>query len=460
MSRPRLPLPARLLALVVAWPLLLAPAGASAASLEGVCARVEEVASASAEVSVGFVLIDLETGEQCSLQADREFRMASLYKTLVLAELYRQVDAGLVALNDELIMPAPYVDDPVEVRLAGPVATTVGVAANRMIVFSDNTSALALREHLGVALVAETPEWLAMPGTEILSRFVSTPADQAKLYRQIYTGEVVGADASRAMYLTLAQQEIEDMIPAGLPAGTPIAHKTGTLDTWLHDVGIVRAPGGDFVLVVMTEHEDFNAALTMIRDVASAAFEPFALAAPPLLPVETAALAGRPVDLTASELASLQPVEATPIVIRPASDGTVFDASLPRAGFALTMPALISLVVMLAAAALVVPTWLSRRRQPLPQAVRYGASPMQEVGRVEVRATADVPGADTRVRASVPERGAVMRFGSRREDEERPNPVAPAERVRGRRRVEPDGAGAPHPGRRHGPRSAQRRTLR
>ena len=52
---------------------------------------------------------------------------------------------------------------------------------------------------------------------------------------------------------TLMRQEFNDQIPAGLPPGTPIAHKTGWITATLHDAAIVYPNGQDaFVLVILT----------------------------------------------------------------------------------------------------------------------------------------------------------------------------------------------------------------
>ena len=40
--------------------------------------------------------------------------------------------------------------------------------------------------------------------------------------------------------------------PLGLPAGTPLAHKTGDRLHWAHDAGVMTTPRGDVVVVVMS----------------------------------------------------------------------------------------------------------------------------------------------------------------------------------------------------------------
>ncbi len=428
MTRLRLPARVRLAAIAAGVLLLLAPlAPASAASLDGVCERVTEVATSRTNVTAGVVLIDLATGERCEVAADREFRTASLYKTIVLAELYRQIDAGLVRLEDPLLLqPHHSVDDPPELRLTGTATTTVGEAALRMIQFSENVTALALREHLGISLVDAAPAWLGMPETELGGRFVSTPADQAELYRRIYAGEVVSPEASRAMYLTLAGQEIADLIPAGLPAGVPIAHKTGTLDVYLHDAGIVRAPGGDMVLIVMTEHASFNGAMEAIHEIAATAFEPFANEAPPVL-APMLVTESRPEALPASTLAQLQAESAATAGAAP-SDGGGLSISLPEVNAApWSNSTMLTILLAFAAIVVAVPVWMMRRSgPPLAPAFSYGTNgPSTNPAVAERLSPAD---RDVRERADRTERGVVMRFGTRRDEGEQVPQTVPASR--------------------------------
>ena len=52
----------------------------------------------------------------------------------------------------------------------------------------------------------------------------------------------------------LAMQEFDDGIPAGLPPGTRVAHKTGWINGVLHDAALVYPAGHPpYVLVVLTK---------------------------------------------------------------------------------------------------------------------------------------------------------------------------------------------------------------
>jgi beta-lactamase class A len=67
----------------------------------------------------------------------------------------------------------------------------------------------------------------------------------------IARGEAVDPASSRAMSEILERQTFNDGIPAGLPAGTRVAHKTGEITKIQHDAAIVYAPR-PFVLVILT----------------------------------------------------------------------------------------------------------------------------------------------------------------------------------------------------------------
>jgi beta-lactamase class A len=82
-------------------------------------------------------------------------------------------------------------------------------------------------------------------------------------------------DASDRMLEILKHQEFNEKIPAGLPKGTPVAHKTGDITKVHHDAAIVYPPGeSPYVLVVLTAGiADENVADQTIAEVSRAVWE-------------------------------------------------------------------------------------------------------------------------------------------------------------------------------------------
>jgi beta-lactamase class A len=83
---------------------------------------------------------------------------------------------------------------------------------------------------------------------------------------------VVSARSARAMLDILEAQEFNEKIPAGLPPGTVVAHKTGDIAGVHHDAAIVYPPGAaPYVLVVLTSgFADEKAANRLIAEISRA----------------------------------------------------------------------------------------------------------------------------------------------------------------------------------------------
>src|SRR5258706_12813239 len=66
-------------------------------------------------------------------------------------------------------------------------------------------------------------------------------------------GDPFSPASNAKMIEILKAQEFNDKIPAYLPKGTPVAHKTGDITGVHHDAAIVFPPGeAPYVLVVLT----------------------------------------------------------------------------------------------------------------------------------------------------------------------------------------------------------------
>jgi beta-lactamase class A len=289
------------------------------------CDRIDELAAdahARLQVDLGVVLIDLTTGESCEVRPTRIYRSASLYKLVVLAEAYRQHEELGFDFEETIeLLPRHSIDDPPSLRLTEPLELSRSQAIARMITFSDNPSAEALRELLGAGLVAQAPAWLGLEQTSLGALFYTSPRDMGQFFAALYAGEVVSPEASQAMLDLLLRQEINDLLPVGIEESVPIAHKTGLLERQLHDAGIVFAPAGNYVLAVLTEHQgDIDAAYEAVQTLSAVVYEGYAsppvpalvappTATPPPTPVEepTATASPAPTEVAATATPTSEP---------------------------------------------------------------------------------------------------------------------------------------------------------
>ena len=78
------------------------------------------------------------------------------------------------------------------------------------------------------------------------------------------------------MLVILGRQEFNEGIPAGVPSGTRVAHKTGWIgEVVYHDAGVVYPPhGGSYVLVVLTGGiKEDSVAHNLVADVSRMVWE-------------------------------------------------------------------------------------------------------------------------------------------------------------------------------------------
>jgi hypothetical protein len=164
-------------------------------------------------------------------------------------------------------------------RPEGSFTLAADEAVRRMVTFSENSSTLVLIDRLGEAELQSAPGRLGLDGTVLdpAASFVTTAWDIATLLTALYRGEVVSNDASAAMMELLRAQELNDLIPQSLPPGIEVAHKTGLITEYLNDAGVIYAPGGDFVLVLLTRWDErIGQSYEAIHEFTALVYEAFA----------------------------------------------------------------------------------------------------------------------------------------------------------------------------------------
>jgi beta-lactamase class A len=272
------PLLAPLLGPLVALRLAAAPADSLRAALE---ARIAETRRAVPTAVVGVAVRDLASrGGALDIAGDTVFHAASTMKVPVMIELFRQADRGALSLDQDVLLVnqfgsivdgSPYSldagddSDSTAYQLVGhrvPVRELI----RRMIVRSSNLATNAVIALAGPEQVTATARALGARATWVRRGVeddlayrrglnnVTTASDLAALLVAIERGTAASPAACRAMREVLLAQEFNDMIPAGVPPGTRVAHKTGSITAVLHDAAIVYpTDGAPYVLVVLTK---------------------------------------------------------------------------------------------------------------------------------------------------------------------------------------------------------------
>jgi len=148
-----------------------------------------------------------------------------------------------------------------------------------MITVSSNFATNLLIEKLGVEQIRATVHALGADGMNVLRGVedgkafekglnnTTTARALAVLLTAIADGRAVDADASKQMIAILERQKFNEAIPAGLPAGTVVAHKTGDITKIHHDAAIVYAKR-PFVLVILVRGiTDEKVAYALMADI-------------------------------------------------------------------------------------------------------------------------------------------------------------------------------------------------
>ncbi len=255
----------------------------------GACASPpygDPIAAAMADADLGMqpgdlraAYCDLRTGRTVLYRAHEIVHAASTMKLAVMIEVFRQADRYHLDLDEpipivnrfrSLVDGSPYelsnLQDS-EADLYSRIGQTMPIRelTRRMIVQSSNLATNLLIARVGADRVQATVEGLGARrmqvrrGVEDTKAFeaglsnTTTAEDLMILLRAVATGNAASPPRCSEMIGILRDQEHRTVIPAGLPSGMVVAHKTGQISTVLHDAGIVDPLGpSPYVLVLLS----------------------------------------------------------------------------------------------------------------------------------------------------------------------------------------------------------------
>ncbi|MBI2983681.1 MAG: serine hydrolase, partial [Chloroflexi bacterium] len=207
--------------------------------------------------------------------ADTQVIAASLWKLAVLAEVERRVDLGQLRYDDTIVIEPEDVTEDGSFEAPG-TELTVDEALERMITISDNGTAMAFWRILGAGSINTLLSKSGIAGFHVAADTsednIVTARAVGTYFTKLAKGQLVSKTASARMLTRLERQQINDRIPAQLPEGTRVAHKTGDLAGLVHDAGIVITPRSQRVVVAMTWDTDDDPATELISHVAGAVY--------------------------------------------------------------------------------------------------------------------------------------------------------------------------------------------
>lgn len=268
-----------LASVIASLPLQTAPPRPSPA-LDSLGARITARVAATPGAVVAVAFRDLGGSGELFVNADESFHAASTMKVPVMIEAFRQIDArrlrldqGILLVNQfgSIVDGSPYSLDPADdsdSSLYKRVGERVSVheLLDRMITRSSNLATNAVVALVGAERANATARTLGARRMSVLRGVEDTKAyeagrnntttarDLAALLVALERGEAASPVSSDSMRSILLRQEFNDRIPAGLPPGTRVAHKTGEITAVAHDAAIIYPPGNraPYILVVLT----------------------------------------------------------------------------------------------------------------------------------------------------------------------------------------------------------------
>ena len=263
-------------------------------SRDSLAERIQSRIAQDTGAVVGLAYVDLASDDTLFLNADSSFHAASTMKVPVMVELFRRSVTGSFGMKQPLMIVnqfASIVDGSLyaldstsdsDTTLYHRIGDRVPIDTllRLMITRSSNLATNTLITLVGAENVNRTMRSFGAKRIQVLRGVedgkafdkglnnTTTARDLATILRAIEEGKAASPAATREMLGILLAQEFNEKIPAGLPPGTRVAHKTGEITAVSHDAAIVYPSGRKpYVLVVLTRGiADGNRSSKLIAD--------------------------------------------------------------------------------------------------------------------------------------------------------------------------------------------------
>jgi serine-type D-Ala-D-Ala carboxypeptidase (penicillin-binding protein 5/6) len=227
---------------------------------------------------VAVAIKHLKSGVSYQYNADAPMPTASLIKFPIMAATYQAIHDGKLSLDTPVELKE---DDKVPgsgiltAHFSPGAKISLRDAIHLMIVYSDNTATNLVIDKLGLPTTSEYMESLGYKETTLHAKVYrrdtsiapersqkyglgsTTANEMLRLVEKLHKRELVSKDASEKMLEHMVACDDKQKSPRLLPAGTRVAHKTGSVNASRTDAGIIDSPSGPIAFCILTnENED------------------------------------------------------------------------------------------------------------------------------------------------------------------------------------------------------------
>ncbi len=246
--------------------------------------KLPEVVAKSLEGTKGTYAVYIKhfkTGEEFWLRGDRIFEVGSLYKLWVMATVFDQIEKGKLSMDDKLSGNIADLNNffgisEEEAELTtGTINTTVAGALEQMITISHNYAAMLLLQKVSAPTVRTLLSDNGFTVSNISNPPRSSADEIAQFLEKMYLLKLVSPQASFDMLAILKRQTFNEGLPKYLPENQVVAHKTGDIDQFKHDAGIVYTNKGDYLIVVLSQSDSPFGAQERIAQLSKNVFDYF-----------------------------------------------------------------------------------------------------------------------------------------------------------------------------------------
>lgn len=183
---------------------------------------------------------NLATESSVSVNPDKKYYMASLYKVILVLYLLDEIDNGRASFNDRI----------------GTSSATLDFAIDKIITESNNEFAQTLATQYGWKQIEQTMKKKLGIDFSFDSDLQISVRNVEKIFEEIAYSLNISDDDSQYLLLLMNNQKKTNKLPKYLPKNIYAHNKTGEFEDYSHDAGIFYTPKANYILIFMSKSKN------------------------------------------------------------------------------------------------------------------------------------------------------------------------------------------------------------